>query len=164
MPNQDQCPTAPSESVKPQPLSSTDAQLAMELVANLRDRKTVAQAYGYSVPELKKKLKDPLFKRILKECHQLWTSDANTKDRVRQKAGFLVEDSLLDVFKLIKNPEVGPREKNEIFKSLTRVASMDAPDKELSQAEGFRVIINMGNPPEREVPKTSNLIIDGEAQ
>ena len=147
-----------------QPLSNSDAQLAMELVANIRDRKTVAAAYGLTVAQLRKKFKDPMFKRILRECNTLWNSDANVKERVRTKAGFLIEDSLLDMFAILKNTEVGPRDKNDTFKSLARIAAVDSPEKEAPQSEGFRVVINMGPPPEREIPVTNTLVIDGEAQ
>lgn len=140
--------------------TSRDARLAAELVANLRSRKDVAAAYGYTPAELKAKFKDPAFRKVLQETKELWTSDANVKERIRAKAGLLVEDALLDIFHIITDPEVNASTRVSSFDSLAKAADVASPSKGGEGGSGFKVIINL---PQQEEPVTigSTYELDG---
>jgi hypothetical protein len=129
----------------PQPqVLSRDARLAAELVANLRPREEVAAAYGYTVAQMGQKLRNPEFRKIIRETREAWSADKNVKERVRIKAGLLVEDSLLDVFAIVSDHTASHVARTNAFSQLTKVASMDSPDKG-ADGSGFKVIINLPN-------------------
>jgi len=139
-----QIPTLPV----PEPeTNSRDARLASELVANLRPRTEVAQAYGYTPAALSAKLRDSGFKRILRETKELWESDTNAKDRIRKKAALLVEDSLLDIYGIVTDDSVTPNVRNASFENLAKVADVTAPSKGgVGEGSGFKVVINLPDP------------------
>jgi hypothetical protein len=129
----------------PAPVTKTrDSRLAAELVAKLRSREDVAEAYGLSEEQLLKKLREPGFKRILQDTREAWESDSNTRQRVRAKAGLLVEDALLDMYSIATDAEVNASTRVSSFDSLTRVADVSAPSKDgAGGGSGFKVIINL---------------------
>jgi len=133
----------------------------MELVADIRPREDVIAAFGYTKSTFKDKLRDESFVRLLREAKQLWSADNNVRERIRTKAGMLVEDSLLDIYNIVTDRAVNPSIRNASFQNLARVASVDSPDKNVSEGSGFRVIINL---PSGEAPvELSGHILEHEA-
>jgi len=139
-------------------LTPNDAQLAMELVADLRPRDQIARSYGYTPESLIGKLKDPAFGTILREAHKLWHSDSNTKERVRAKAGLLVEDMLLPVLDLFNNPETPSPVKMDSFKSLARIAAVDSVDKNMHEGGRMSIVINV---PAKSGEDAKPIVIEG---
>ena len=122
--------------------NSRDAKLAMEIVADIRERDEIVAAYGYTDETFKLKLQDTLFQQRLREAKVLWTADTNVKERIRTKAGMLVEDSLLDIYGIVSDQSVNPATRNQSFQNLARVAAVDQPDK-TDTGSGFKVVINL---------------------
>lgn len=122
-------------------ITGIDSRLAVELALKITDVPTLLERYGITPEQLKAKLKDPQFRSIVKQARTAWQSDLNVKERIRLKAGFLVEDSLLAMFGMIHSEAVAPPVRNDAFKSLARVAAVDAPENGKG-GDGLRVVIN----------------------
>jgi len=142
------------------PAVDRDARLAMELVAQLRPREEVAQAYGLSNKQLMDKLRNPQFRTILKNAKEVWSSDNNVKERIRAKAGLLVEDSLLDIYNIVTNPNITPSVRNQSFSHLANVADVSSPDRGSASGGGFRVVINL--PDKKQATIEAKPVIEGE--
>lgn len=126
-------------------LSQTDGRIAWEIAAEIADVPTILTRYGISAEGFKRKLKDPMFRMAVREAKALWKSDLNVKERIRIKAAMLVEDSLLDVFAIIKNENMPAASKLEAFEKLMKTADL-APKTGVqpATAAGFKVVIQMG--------------------
>ena len=124
----------------------------MELVAELRKPEEIAAAYGYTPEKLAEKLKTPPFRALVKECRELWSSDSNLKERIKVKAGLLVEDSLLDIFQIVADQTVNPLARNSAFTSLAKQAGTD--NAEAGGGDGFKLTINLPGSSEPTVVET----------
>lgn len=139
-------------------ISQTDGRIAWEIAAEISDIPAICTRYGLSLSDFKKKLKDPMFRQAIREAKGLWKSDLNVQQRIRLKASFLVEDSLLDIFAIIKNENQAAAAKLEAFEKLMKTADLTPKAKPSeATAAGFKVIINLGDLPSQQVT------IDGHA-
>src|SRR5271166_2741875 len=105
-------------------ISQTDGRLAWELAAEITPVPVLLTRYGISLPDFKQKLKDPMFRQAIREAKSIWKSDMNVQQRIRVKAAFLVEDSILDIFAIIKNESQPAAAKLEAFEKLLKTADM----------------------------------------
>jgi hypothetical protein len=136
-----------------QAISHTDGRLAWEIAAEVSDVPTILVRYGISAAQFREKLKDQMFRTALREAKSLWKSDMNVQQRLRLKAAFLVEDSLLDVFKIIKNENSGAAAKLEAFEKLMKTADLNPKSSQtpIPVGAGFKVNIIMGPSPTQKV-------------
>lgn len=132
--------------------NDVDSRLAIELAINMSEPEDILARYGLSATELKDKLKNPHFSQMVKEFKTVWNSDLSTKERTRIKSMALVEDSLMAVHGMVHDMDIAPTARMDAFKSLAKVATLDAPDKD-GQAVGERININI-NIPGAEKPVT----------
>jgi hypothetical protein len=65
------------------------------------------------------------------------------KQRVALKSAFLVEDSLIDLFKMIKDPQMPPQAKLDAFKKLAEVSQLTQVNKN-ADVERHVIQINVG--------------------
>lgn len=138
-------------------ISQTDGRIAWEIAAEISDVPTICARYALSLSDFRVKLRDPMFRMAIKEAKALWKSDLNVQQRIRLKSAFLVEDSILDIFAIIKNEQMPAASKLEAFEKLMKVADMAPKTKgaDGAVAAGFKVVIQMGNTPDQKV------VIDG---
>lgn len=137
-------------------VSDIDSRLAVELAVQLRPVNDILSAYSVTRNGLAVKLKDPMFRDMIKQAKRLWTSDLSVKERIRLKSAMLVEDSLLTVFQVIHDRENAIPAKLDAFKQLARVAEVDTPERKNGETGSrFTVAINLGS-------STENVVIDGE--
>lgn len=133
-------------------ISQTDGRVAWEIAAEIADVPTILTRYGISPTEFKSKLRDPMFRQAIREAKSLWKSDLNVQQRIRLKASFLVEDSLLDIFAIIKNENMNAGAKLEAFEKLMKTADLAPKAKaDGATAAGFKVVIQMGDSPGQQV-------------
>ncbi len=137
-------------------VSDTDSRLAIEIAVQLRPINEILVAYSTSRSELATKLKDPMFRDMVKQAKSIWSSDLSIKERIRLKSQILVEDSLLSIFSIIHGPDNAIPAKLDAFKQLARVAEVDAPERAKGDiGTRFTVQINLGD-------TTKPVIIEGE--
>ena len=84
-------------------LSNKDSRLAVEIAVQIRPITEVLNTYSLSRSDLVLKLKDPMFRDMVKQAQSIWSSDLSIKERIRLKSQVLVEDSLLEIFRVIHN-------------------------------------------------------------
>jgi len=133
-----------------QAITHTDGRLAWEIAAEISPVPDILKKFGMSPQEFKNKLKDPMFRTAIREAKSLWKSDLNVQQRIKLKASFLVEDSLLDIFKLIKNENSAATAKLEAFEKLMRAGDLvprSGAKGDGAVAAGFKISINLGNTP-----------------
>lgn len=138
-------------------LSDTDGRLIWELVAKISAPKDVLDRYGMTAADLTAKFKDNMFMAAFREAKGLWNSDMNVQQRIKFKSGLLLEDSLVDLMLIIKDPKQLTTAKLEATKQLGQLSQTINPK---SQADGgggsaFKLTINLGD----NSPK--NVVIDG---
>ena len=133
-----------------QAISQTDGRLAWEIAAEISPIQDIFNRFGITPAQFKNKLKDRLFRTAIREAKSLWKGDLNVQQRIKLKAAFLVEDSLLDIFKLVKNENSAATAKLEAFEKLMRAGDL-VPRAGMkgdgALAAGFKININLGAGP-----------------
>lgn len=126
-------------------MSGADQRLIWELVANISPIPDILKRHGLTVPELRAKQQDKLFASAFREAKSFWDSNPNVKERIRMKAGMLLEDSLEDILLIIKDPVMGAVHKLEATKQLGILsgAATVKPDA-AGGGSGFKLTINVG--------------------
>lgn len=126
-------------------LSGSDQRLIWELVANISTVPDILKRHGLTVPELRSKQKDALFAAAYREAKSFWDSNPNVKERIRMKAGMLLEDSLEDILLIIKDPQMGAVHKLEATKQLGVLSGAATVKPGVAgESSGFKLTINVG--------------------
>ncbi len=107
-------------------LSEADARLAWELVTNISSKADIIRRHGYTFDEFDAKLREPGFKAAVEEFRRRWSSEMSVNQRVALKAALLTEDSLLDVYAIIKKDDASPGQKLEAFSALAKAGEVGA--------------------------------------
>jgi hypothetical protein len=134
-------------------ISQTDGRLAWELAAEITSVPDLLTRYGMSAHDFRNKLQDPMFRMAIREAKSIWKSDLNVQQRIRIKASFLVEDSILDIFAIIKNESQPAAAKLEAFEKLLKTADMvpKAGKGDSATASAFKINIILGDAPNQKV-------------
>jgi hypothetical protein len=133
-------------------ISQIDGRLAWEIAAEITPIKDICERYAITMADFKQKLQNPMFRKAIREAKSLWKSDLNVQQRVRLKAAFLVEDSLLDIFAIIKSENSLAVSKLDAFKKLIETADLTPKSANNGTVgNGFRVNIILGDTPSDRV-------------
>lgn len=114
----------------PAGVSQADARLAWELVAGISSIGDIMRRHNLSFDELDLKKSDPTFKTMLEQYKKHWNSELSVNQRVTLKAALLTEDSLLDVYAIIKDVEASPGQKLEAFGALAKAGEVGGQRKD----------------------------------
>lgn len=125
-------------------ITGHDARLVFDLVSNLRPKAEVLSAYGLTVADLAAKARNPLWAGAYREAERVWRSDMNIKTRIQLKASFLLEDSLLPLFNIIRQEGIGINAKLAAIEQLTKISTVSNVPKEAAQMEKHNITINIG--------------------
>lgn len=143
---------------------NVQARLAYELAAKLRPAKDVFDQFGVSPAEAKALMANPQFQALYKEARAIWNSTDGTKSRIRAKAAMLVEDSLIEMYRMVHSVDTAPPAKIDAFKQIVAVADM-APKKEGGvEGPAFSITLNLGGeiPSQTLTLETAEIVDDGE--
>ena len=127
------------------PAMDTSARLAVDLAMGIKTPAEVAQDYGLTPADLKLRLsKDKQLQHQVRELRQMWNDPTNVTERVRVKAGAMVEDALMDLWHMMTNPENHPGTRLDVHRHLSKLADVE-PKRDATDAQGsrFSVIINL---------------------
>lgn len=117
----------------------------MELVANLRPRKDILVRYRLTETDIVAKSRNPEWSARYNEVHQIWNSDKNFKERIAAKAAFLLEDSLVHVYRIISSQGSTAQAKLQAVEQLTKISGVAAQSKDnMPTSGGTRITINFG--------------------
>lgn len=139
-------------------LNDTDARLIWELVAKISPAAEILQRYGLTVADLRAKKNDRMWAAAYREAESVWNSDMNVQQRIKFKSGLLLEDSLQDLFLMVKDPTMSANVKLEATKQLGQLSQTINPKSSASEAggSGFKLTINLGD-------AKGKVIIDGQS-
>jgi len=127
-------------------ISDSDSRLAVEIAIQIRPVADILGVYNLSRKDLVRKLKDPMFRDMVKQAKSLWSSDLSVKERIRLKSQVLVEDSMLEIFSILHNRDNAIPARLDAFKQLARVAEVDQPERGKGDSGSrFTVSINLGD-------------------
>lgn len=115
-------------------LSESDARLAWELVTNINSIGEIMRRHGLTFDEYDAKRRDPVFRAAYEEFKKRWSSELSVNQRVALKAALLTEDSLLDVYAIIKDAEASPGQKLEAFGALAKAGEVGQVKKDQGPA------------------------------
>lgn len=151
-------PTPPAANEVTNALTDFDARLICDLVAQIREPKTVLAQYNLTPEQFAAKAKNPMFVAAYRETERVWKSDMNIQTRVRLKAAFLLEDSLVPLHKIVTDVNMPVRAKLEAIEQLTKISTVANVPKETASSEKHNIVINIGgdHPPIKVVAETSN--------
>lgn len=128
----------------PAGVSPEDARLAWELVANISPLGDIMRRHSLDFDELDAKKRDPLFKNMLSQYEKHWNSELSVNQRVSLKAALLTEDTLLDIYRIVKDQEATPGQKLEAFGALAKAGEVGVQRKDTgSGAPNVHVNINL---------------------
>lgn len=120
----------------PTGVTPAQARLAWEMVTNIVPLGDIMRRHELSFDELELLQRDPVFKRMLGEFRKHWDSELSVNQRVALKAALLTEDSLLDVYGIIKDQNSTPGQKMEAFGALAKAGEVGVarrPGDEVTQ-------------------------------
>jgi hypothetical protein len=139
-------------------INSVDARLIWDLVSNIRTPEKVLESYGLTITDLKAKAANALFSSAYREAERVWKSDMNIKTRIQLKASFLLEDSLMTLFNIIRQEGIGVNAKLEAIEQLTKISTVTNVPKENGTTEKHNITINIGGsaPPIKVTAETYN--------
>lgn len=128
-------------------LNDTDARLIWELVAKISPAAEILARYGLTVADLQAKKNDRMWAAAYKEALTVWASDMNVQQRIKFKSGLLLEDSLQDLFIMIKDPMMNASVKLEATKQLGQFSQTINPKPSATDGggAGFKLTINLGD-------------------
>jgi hypothetical protein len=126
-------------------INDHDSRLALELAFEISELPDIMARHGLTKAQLKAKLENPQFRRMLQDARATWRSDLSVKERIRLKSMVLVEDSLLELYALFHDKELATPARLDAFKQMAKVATVDTPDVKGAEA-GQRVNISINIP------------------
>ncbi len=128
----------------PPGLSEADARLAWELTAHILPLGEIMKRYNLDFDGLAEKKRDPVFRSVIEDYARSWNSSLSAQDRIRIKAALLVEDGLLDIYRILKSPETVAAAKLDAFAALSRAGDVGPSKKDsVGGGERFAVTINL---------------------
>lgn len=130
-----------------------DARLAWELVTNISPIADIMRRHHLTFDELDAKRADPVFRNLLEEYRKHWNSELSVNQRVALKAALLTEDSLLDVYRIIKDDEASVGQRLEAFGALAKAGEVGAQRKDAGAAT-VPVQVNIN------IPGKAGVVID----
>jgi hypothetical protein len=126
-------------------LNDSDARLVWELVAKISPAKQILARHGLTAADLQAKMRDKMFVAAFKEAKKAWEADLNVQQRIKLKAGLLLEDSLQDLFVMIKDPQQSATNKLEATKQLGQLSQTINPRQNAGgEGSSFKLTINLG--------------------
>ena len=121
-------------------------RIAREIAIDLYPIETILKNNQIDPDQFEKIKADPRFLRLLDSEVSAWNAANNTLERTKLKAGALIEEFLPEANQRIHDPDETLTAKNELIKTLTRIAGMglDRANIEGMGGEKFSVTINLG--------------------
>jgi len=125
-------------------ITDHDARLIADLVSNIRPPAEVLTQYGLTAQDFAAKAKNPQWAAAFRETKRVWASDMNMQTRIRLKAAFLLEDSLLPLFRIIKAENMPVSARLEAIDQLTKISTITNVPKDVGTGEKHSITINIG--------------------
>lgn len=127
-------------------LNDSDSRLVWELVAEIHKPSEILKRRGLSVAEFRAKMRDKMFVAAYREAKSAWTSELNVQQRIKLKSGLMLEDSLMDLLLIVKDPMMATTHKLEATKQLGQLSQTINPKPSaVGDGSAFKLTINLGD-------------------
>lgn len=138
-------PLAPSG--KLDGISDHDARLIFDLVSNMRPKADVLAQYGLTINDLAAKAQNTFWAHAYRETEKIWKSELSTAQRIRLKAAYLLEDSLIPLHRIITSDQMPVSAKLNAIEQLTKISTVSNVPKADGNSEKHSITINIGGKP-----------------
>ena len=120
------------------------ARMALDLAQGIKTPKEIAAEYGLTAGELKVLWhKDKQLQKQVSELRRMWNDPTNVTERVRMKAGAMVEDGLMDVWAMLTDVENNPSVRLDAHRHLAKLADVEPKREAGMEGSRFSVVINL---------------------
>ena len=93
----------PAEIANAELIHIANPKMILELAAKINDPREIIARYGITTHQFAALRDLPAFRNAYREARAYWESDSNYKERIAVKAGIMVEETLMDIYDLIKD-------------------------------------------------------------
>ena len=125
-------------------ITDHDARLIFDLVSNMRPKQEVLDQYGLTINDLAAKAQNHFWAAAYRETEKIWKSELSTGARIRLKAAYLLEDSLVILLRIIQSDHMPVTAKLEAVKQLTAISTVATDPKKVGEGEKHNITINIG--------------------
>jgi hypothetical protein len=131
-------------------------KLAREIAMGVKDLPDVLFNHGMTQMEFEQVSQLPHFRKILESEVAAWESAGNTAERVKLKAGSMIEEYLPELYARINDPSEPLMAKIKAMDTIAKLAGYGATDipREGNPGDRVQVIINLGADHRLEYQKT----------
>ena len=124
------------------------ATVAAELAAGLSSAETIRKRFGLSLPQWKQLTQNEYFRGMVKESLRAFQGDLNAGKRITLKAEIMLEDSLADLYGIVKDKAIPSGERIKAVQTMADLSgrnSKNATDPNAPKVAGFTLNINVGD-------------------
>jgi hypothetical protein len=124
------------------------ATVAAELAVGLSSADTIRKRFGLSLPQWKQLTQSDYFRGMVREAMRAFQGDLNAGKRITLKAEIMLEDSLADLYGIVKDKAVPSGERIKAVQTMADLSgrsAKSAPDAGISKGTGFTLNINVGD-------------------
>lgn len=119
--------------------------LAMELVKDIDEADVVLKRYGLNTQEYTELAQTRQFQAMLAEADKEWSKAGNTKERVRLKSAYIIEQALPQMYEQLTNADHPLSSRADLFGRIARIAELGNPTPAgVAGTEAFSITINLG--------------------
>lgn len=128
------------------PLDDMSSALALDLAAEIYDKATIFDRHGIAEADGEELLEQPWFQQMVASAKAEWDSIGNSKERIQIKARLAVEEAIVEMYALLRDPKVPAAARVGAFKELKEIAGVVPRENPLaSTAAGASISIIFGD-------------------
>jgi len=143
------------------------SRLAREIARDILPLDEILKTYKLSTGDFDQIAEMPYFQQRLNEETALWSASdpVSIAKRIEAKAATMIEDCLVEVYRLIHDPEQPMNAKIEGLKWAARMAGLGENAQKTGEAGGVKITINVGGKAlefdkERALPQRVTDVVD----
>lgn len=119
--------------------------LAADIVRDIDEADDILKRYGLTANEYMELAQTRQFRSMLSAADKEWSKASNTKERVRIKSAYLIEQSLPKLYEELFNTANPLMSRADLFGRIARIAELGNPTPAGGAgAEAFSITINLG--------------------
>src|SRR5882672_1127903 len=130
-------------------LKDLSATVAAELAAGLSSAETIRKRFGLTAPQWRQLTQNGYFRGMVKDALKSFQGDLNAGRRITLKAEVMLEDSLEDLYAIVKTKDVPSGERIKAVQTMAELAGRGkgtnaTVDPNAPKQQGFTLNINVG--------------------
>lgn len=130
-------------------LGDLKASIAAELAAELSEPEDIRKRYGLTIAQWNKLKSNPMFKGMVLDALKTFRGPLAAGARITKKAEIMLEDSMVDLYTIIKNDQTPSDSRIKAINQLAELAGrgkgVAGADPNAPKVAGFTLNINVGD-------------------